>query len=84
MSKEFKDVMKFLKAEKKAYVKEQRAVKKEQSRLTRAVKKAGHQSPNSLESFSEENMYYSDRDTQNYIAGTSYMDAYNSTRSDWD
>lgn len=84
----FKQVMKILKEEKKLYDKEQRAakkaLKKEQSRLTKAVKKAGHQSPNSLDSFSEENMYYSDQQTKDYLSGTSYMETYQATRNDWD
>lgn len=84
----FKQVMKILKEEKKKYDQEQRAakkaLKKEQSRLTKAVKKAGHQSPNSLDSFSSENMYYSEQQTKDYLAGTSYMETYQATRNDWD
>lgn len=83
-NKAFKEVMKILKEEKKQYDKEQRALKREESRLTKAVKKAGHQSPNSLDSFSEENMYYSPKETQDYLAGSSYMDTYNATKNDWD
>jgi len=55
------------------------------SHLTQQVKKAGKQSPGSLECFKEENMHYSDKNTQDYIAGSSYMDVYNEMKShdDW-
>lgn len=56
-------------------------VKKEHSRLTKSVKKAGHQSPSSLDAFSEKNMYYSDRELKTYLGGTSYIDTYNSMKS---
>jgi hypothetical protein len=29
-------------------------------------------------------MYYSDKDTQAFIAGSSIMDAYNEGKNDWD
>jgi len=54
------------------------------NKLTKSVKKAGHQAPSSLECFKEENMYYTDKETQDYIAGSSYMDAYNEMKNDWD
>jgi hypothetical protein len=50
-------------------------------KLTKSMKKAGHQAPSSLESFKEENMYYTERETQDYLAGTSYMETYNAMRS---
>lgn len=84
MSTSFNQVMKILKEEKKQYDKERRALKKEQSKLTKMVKKAGHLSPNSLDAYAEENMYYTEKETKDYLAGTSYMDTYNSMKSDWD
>ena len=54
------------------------------NKLTKSVKKAGHQAPSSLECFKVENMYYTDKETQDYIAGSSYMDAYNDQKQDWD
>jgi hypothetical protein len=53
-------------------------------KLTAAVKKAGHQSPGSLECFKQENMYYSDKNTQEFIAGSEMMHAYNDQKQDWD
>ena len=53
-------------------------------KLTRSVQKAGHQQPGSLDCFKEENMFYMDKETQDYIAGSSYMDVYNEMKSDWD
>lgn len=69
--KEFKDAVK------KVY-------SRPKSKLTQSVKKAGHQAPGSLECFKEENMYYTEKETQDYIAGSSYMDTYNSMKDDWD
>jgi uncharacterized membrane-anchored protein len=53
-------------------------------RLTASMKKAAHQAPSSLECFKEENMYYTEKETQDYIAGSSYMDVYNDMKNDWD
>ena len=78
MSTSFKEVMKILKEEKKLYDKEQRALKKEHNRLTRAVKKAAHQAPSSLDSFAD--MHYSDREVNDYLSGTSYMETYNAMK----
>ena len=50
-------------------------------KLTKSMKKAGHQAPSSLESFSAENMYYTEKETRDYLAGTSYMETYNAMRS---
>ena len=49
--------------------------------LTKAVKKAGHQSPASLDAFSEANMYYSDKEVESYIKGSSMYENYQSTSS---
>lgn len=49
-------------------------------KLTKSVKKAEHQSPKSLEAFSEENLYYSDRETKNFLSGTSIMERYEAMR----
>ena len=53
-------------------------------RLTASMKKAARQSPGSLECFKEENMYYTEKETQDYLAGTSYMETYQSMKDDWD
>ncbi len=62
-----------------------KAAKKEEmklhKKLTQQVKKAGKDSPGSLDCFKEENMYYSDKDTERYLEGSSYMDAYNANKS---
>ena len=53
-------------------------------KLTKQVKKAKHLSPGGLDCFKEENMYYTERETQDYLAGSSYMETYNSMKDDWD
>lgn len=62
-----------------------KAAKKEEmklhKKLTASVKKAGKDSPGSLDCFKEENMYYSDKDTERYLESSSYMDAYNANKS---
>ena len=61
-----------------------KAAKKEEmklhKKLTQQVKKAGKESPGSLDCFREENMYYSDKDTERYLESSSYMDAYNANK----
>lgn len=89
---DFKDIKKALLEEKEKYQAEQEfkaAVKKVYSRpknyLTKQVKKAGKQAPGSLECFKEENMYYTEKETKDYLAGTSYMETYNAMKEhdDW-
>jgi len=50
-------------------------------KLTKSMKKAGHQAPSSLESFKEENMYYTEKETRDYLAGTSIMETYEAMKS---
>jgi len=50
-------------------------------KLTKSMKKAGHQAPSSLEAFTPENMYYTDKETQEFIAGSSIMETYQSMRN---
>ena len=70
-----------IKAEVKAAAKAEKKLHKE---LTSRVKKAGVQSPGSLEFNSPENMYYSDKDTKAFLESSSYMDVYNATKDkDW-
>ena len=60
----------------------ERRVKKD---LTGQVKKAGHLASGNLDFNRKENMYYSDKDTQEFIRNSSYFDAYQNTRDkDWD
>jgi len=73
---EFQAAIKRLDARKAAKKEEMKLHKK----LTASVKKAGKDSPGSLDCFKEENMYYSDKDTARYLEGTSYMDAYNANK----
>jgi hypothetical protein len=49
-------------------------------KLTKSMKKAGHQAPSSLESFKEENMYYTERETQDFLSGSSIMETYQAMR----
>ena len=70
-----------IKAEMKAAAKKEKKLHKE---LTAQVKKAGVQSPGSLEFNSPENMYYSDKDNKAFLENSSYMDVYNATKDkDW-
>jgi len=57
---------------------------KRQTKLTKQVKKAAHQAAGHLECFKPENMHYSDRETQDYLRGTSYFENYQSMKNDWD
>ena len=40
---------------------------------------------NEVECFKEENMYYTEKETKDYLAGTSYMETYNAMKDhdDW-
>jgi hypothetical protein len=64
--------------ERKAKIKEELKLHK---KLTASVKKAGHQTAGSLDCFKEENMFYSEKDTERFLENSSYMDAYNANRS---
>ena len=50
-------------------------------KLTKSMKKAGHQAPSSLEAFRPQNMYYTEKETRYYLAGTSLMETYESMKS---
>ena len=53
--------------------------------LTTQVKKAGKQSPGSLDFNSPRNMFYSDKDTKDFIENSSYFENYLATKDkDWD
>lgn len=92
----FDEIKKALQEEKAKYDAEQefkQAVKNVYSKpkdyynkLTASVKKAGHQSPGNLDCFKEENMYYTEKQTKDYLQGTSYMETYNSMKDQdsWD
>ena len=67
-----------IKVAEKLRKKEERKIKKD---LTGQVKKAGHLSKGGLDFNRPENMYYSDRDTEKFLADSSIMDAYNANRS---
>ena len=62
----------------KAKIKEEMKLHK---KLTKSMKKAGHQAPSSLESFKEENMYYTERETQDFLSGSSIMETYQAMKS---
>jgi len=74
---QMKKVIKDLDSRKAAIKEEMKLHKK----LTKSVKKAEHLAPKSLEAFSEENLYYSDRETQDFLSGTSIMENYEAMRS---
>jgi len=80
----YEEVMAILKQEKEKYDFEQSVKKvynRPKTKLTRTVKKAGHQAPGSLESFKDEYRTYSDKEVNHYLSGTSYMETYNAMRS---
>ena len=65
--------------ERKAKIKaDQKKIKKD---LTSQMKKAGHLKAGTLDLNSPENMYYSEKETQDWFEGSSLMDAYNANRS---
>ena len=53
-------------------------------KLTKQVKNAQSLAPGGLDCFKEENMHYSAEETQDYLAGSSYMETYQSMKDDWD
>tara|TARA_B100000131_G_scaffold96599_1_gene93702 strand:- start:14629 stop:14979 length:351 start_codon:yes stop_codon:yes gene_type:complete len=73
-----------IKAAEKARKKEEAKIAKD---LTGQVKKAGHLSSGGLDLNREENMYWSERETQDWFESSSLMDAYNANKfadGDWD
>jgi hypothetical protein len=82
---EMKDIIAKLDARKAQVKADEKAAKKIARKLnkdlTAQVKKAGKQSPGSLEFNSPENMYYSDKNTARFLENSSYMDAYNANKS---
>ena len=75
---EMKDIISTLDARK--------ALIKKKSKLTKQVEKAGKQSPGGLDCFKEENMHYSQKETQRWLEGTSYFENYQAAQSQdsWD
>ena len=71
IKKAHKNVLKKTKLQDRIALQETRA-------LTKAVKKAGHQSPKNLDAFTEESMYYSDKEVSDYIKGSSIYENYQS------
>lgn len=71
IKKAHKNVLKKTKLQDRIALKDTRA-------LTKAVKKAGHQSPKNLDAFTEESMYYSDKEVSDYIKGSSIYENYQS------
>ena len=57
----------------------ERAALRETRKLTKAVKKAGHQSPKNLDAFSHENMYYTDKEVDRFIENSSIYENYSAT-----
>tara|TARA_B100000287_G_scaffold177875_1_gene167933 strand:+ start:96 stop:413 length:318 start_codon:yes stop_codon:yes gene_type:complete len=56
-------------------------IKKKQSKLTKSVMSAKHQSPGGLDLHSDENRYYSKENTQKWLEGTSYYENYQAMRN---
>tara|TARA_R110000764_G_scaffold83341_2_gene163945 strand:+ start:336 stop:611 length:276 start_codon:yes stop_codon:yes gene_type:complete len=51
--------------------------------LTKAVKKAGQHAPKNLDAFSEANMYYSDKEVNDFIKGSAIYESYQSMKDDY-
>lgn len=51
--------------------------------LTKSVKKAGQHAPKNLDAFSEQNMYYSDREVDDFIKGSTMYENYQSMQDDY-
>ena len=83
---EMQDIIKTLDARKAANKAAAKALKKRlKNDLTTQVKKAGKQSPGSLDFNSPRNMFYSDKDTKDFIENSSYFENYLATKDkDWD
>ena len=80
--KEMQDIITNLDTRKAAIKEQQREEMRLHKKLTASVKKAGKQMPGSLDFNSPENMYHSQKDIDRYLEGTSYMDAYESSKLD--
>ena len=67
---------------------ERKAAKKEEmklhKKLTRSVGKAGKDAPGSLDCFRDENRFYTERETRDYIEASSYFESYQAMKEDWD
>lgn len=71
IKKAHKNVLKKTKLQDRIALQETRA-------LTKAVKKAGQHAPKNLDAFTEESMYYSDKEVSDYIKGSSIYENYQS------
>lgn len=67
--------------QKKQKVAERKALQETRA-LTKAVKKAGQHAPKNLDAFSEESMYYSDKEVNDYIKGSSIYESYQSMQDE--
>jgi len=56
------------------------------NKLTASMKKAAHQTPSSLECFKEKNMYYSDKQVNEWIKSTEMFENFHHSNNncDWD
>lgn len=80
MAKSFNELKQFLLKEKEKYDFEKAVEKVYHKKLTKQVKKAGHQAPGSLECFKDENRFYSVEETKDYLQGSSYYENYQAMR----
>ena len=75
---EFQETIRKLDDRKAKIKADQKKIKKD---LSAQIKKAGHLKAGALDLNSPENMYYSEKETQDWVEGSSLMDAYNANRS---
>ena len=78
--KKIKECMANVKARKKSIKEELKMHKK----LTKSMKKSQHLAPSSLDAFSESSMYYTEKEVNDYLAGSTIMENYHATKNDWD
>ena len=74
----FQETIKKLDARKAKIKADQKKIKKD---LTLQIKKAGHLKSGSLDLNRPENMYYSEKETQDWFESSSLFDAYSANRS---
>ena len=79
---EMQDIITKLDDRKATLKAEAKAAQKLHKKLTASVKKAGKQSPGSLDFNSPDNMYHSEKSTERFLENHSIMDAYNASKLD--
>jgi len=77
----FQETIKKLDARKAKIKADQKKIKKD---LTSQIKKAGHLKSGALDLNRPENMYYTEKETQDWFESSSLFDNYANTHKEWD